>query len=209
MIWADLGPALERTLGLMVLTYLGALALGIVLAICRIGPVPPLRAAATTYVTVFRNVPLLVLLVLFTFGLPTVGLLVPLYYNAALAMALYWAAFVCEVVRSGVRTVPRGQVEAARALGMSLGQCLRLIILPQALRTMVQPLANIFIGSALATALAAAAGVSELTFWYQQQANQAGSPLTSFVVVGAIYVVIALAAGLIAGRIEERVAIHR
>jgi glutamate transport system permease protein len=207
--WGELGSALQQTLGLIVLTYAGALVLGVLLAVCRISPVPPLRAAATAYITVFRNVPLLVLLVLFTFGLPNVGLLVPLYYNAALAMALYWAAFVCEVVRSGVRTVPRGQIEAARALGLTFGQCLRLVMLPQALRSMVQPLANIFIGSALGTALAAAAGVSELTFWYQQHANQANQPLTSFAVVTAIYVTIALTAGLVAGRVERKVAIRR
>ncbi len=209
MTWAALGPVFARTLGLIVLTYTGALALGIVLAICRISPIPPLRAAGAAYVTVLRNVPLLVLLVLFTFGLPNVGLLVPLYYNAALAMALYWAAFVCETVRSGVRTVPRGQIEAARALGLTFTQCLSQVVLPQALRSMVQPLANIFIGSALSTALAAAAGVAELTFWYQQQANLAGQPLTAFAAVTAIYVAITLSAGLVAGRIERRVAIRR
>lgn len=209
MTSGQLGSALLQTLGLIVLTYAGALMLGVLLAICRIAPVPPLRAAATAYVTVFRNVPLLVLLVLFTFGLPTVGLLVPLFYNAALAMALYWAAFICEVVRSGMRTVPRGQVEAARALGLTFGQSLRDVVLPQALRSMVQPLTNIFIGSALGTALAAAAGVPELTFWYQQQASQAGQPLTSFAVVTVIYVAIALTAGLAAGRVERKVAISR
>ncbi|MGW4369224.1 amino acid ABC transporter permease [Nocardia takedensis] len=204
-----LGTALQSTLGLIVLTYCGALALGVLLAICRICPVPPLRAAAAAYVTVFRNMPLLVLLVLFTFGLPDVGLLIPLFYNAALAMALYWAAFVCEVVRSGVRTVPRGQLEAARALGLSFRQCLTHVVLPSALRSMVQPLANIFIGSALATALAAAAGVAELTFWYQQQANLGGRPLTAFAVVTVLYVGITLAAGLVAGGIERKVAIGR
>ncbi|WP_216895259.1 amino acid ABC transporter permease [Nocardia alni] len=209
MSWTALGSALERTLGLIVLTYIGALALGIVLAVFRISPVPPLRAAATAYVTIFRNVPLLVLLVLFTFGLPNVGLLIPLFYNAALAMALYWAAFICEVVRSGVRTVPRGQIEAARALGLTFGQSLTRVVLPQALRSMVQPLANIFIGSALSTALAAAAGVTELTFWYQQQANLGGQPLTAFAVVTAIYVAITLTAGLVAGRVERKVAILR
>ncbi|MGW4368964.1 amino acid ABC transporter permease [Nocardia takedensis] len=204
-----LGAALQSTLALIVLTYSGALILGVLLAICRICPVPPLRAAAGAYVTVFQNMPLLVLLVLFTFGLPEVGLLIPLFYNAALAMALYWAAFVCEVVRSGVRTVPRGHLEAARALGLGFGQSLTRVVLPLALRSMVQPLANLFIGSALATALAAAAGVAELTFWYQQQANLAGRPLTAFAVVTVIYVGITLTAGLVAGRVERKVAISR
>ncbi|TDT97945.1 glutamate transport system permease protein [Streptomyces sp. 846.5] len=209
MAWSSLGHNLLLTLGLIGLAFAGALALGVLLAVCRIGPVPPLRAAATGYVTVFRNVPLLVLLVLFTFGLPNVGLLVPLFANAALAMALYWAAFVCEVVRSGVRTVPRGQIEAARALGMTFRQILGQVVLPQALRAMVQPLANVFIGTALSTSLAAAAGVPEITTWYENQANLADAPITAFAVISAIYVAITLTSGLLAGRIERKLAIRR
>ncbi|TQF07120.1 amino acid ABC transporter permease [Kitasatospora acidiphila] len=191
------------------LAFAGALVLGVLLAICRISPVPPLRLAGAAYVTAFRNIPLLVLLVLFVFGMPEVGLLYPLFATVALTMALYWAAFVCEVVRSGVRTVPRGQIEAARALGLTFTQCLRFVVIPQALRSMVQPLGSVFIGLALGTSLAAAVGVPELTGQAQLVTLKYDNPLTSFALTTAVYVAITLTSGLIAGRIERKVAIKR
>jgi glutamate transport system permease protein len=205
----ELGHGLLLTVGMSVLGFAGALLLGVLLAVLRISPVPPLRALATAYVTVFRNIPLLVLLVLAVFGMPDVGLLYPLFATATGTMSLYWAAFVCEVIRSGIRTVPTGQAEAARALGLSFGQCLRHIILPQALRPMVQPLANILIGLALSTSLAAAVGVSELTGQSEFVTLKYGNPLPTFAAVAALYVAITLVCGLVAGRIERKVAIRR
>ncbi|MFE3112654.1 amino acid ABC transporter permease [Kitasatospora indigofera] len=201
------GHGLLLTLAMTALVFAGAVLLGLLLAVFRISPVLPLRAAAATYVTVFRNIPLLVLLVLFVFGLPDVGLLFSLFFTVTLTMALYWAAFICEVVRAGIRTVPMGQAEAARALGLSTGQVLRHVILPQALRRMVQPLASIFIGLALSTSLAAAVGVAELTGQAQFIMLKYDNPLTSFAVTTAVYVLITLSCGLLAGRVERKVAI--
>lgn len=205
----QLGHGLLLTLAMTALAFAGALLLGVLLAVCRIGPVPPLRLAGAAYVGLFRNTPLLVLLVLFVFGLPEVGLLYPLFATVTLTMALYWAAFVCEVVRSGVRTVPRGQIEAARALGLTFPQSLRYVIVPQALRAMVQPLGNVFIGLALGTSLGAAVGVPELTGQAQLVTLRYDNPLTSFAVTTAVYVVLTLGSGLVAGRIERKAAIRR
>ncbi|MFF1871104.1 amino acid ABC transporter permease [Kitasatospora herbaricolor] len=204
----QLGHGLLLTLGMTALAFAGAVLLGLLLAVFRISPVLPLRAVATAYVTVFRNIPLLVLLVLFVFGLPDVGLLFSLFFTVTLTMALYWAAFICEVIRAGIRTVAIGQAEAARALGLSTGQVLRHVILPQALRSMVQPLANIFIGLALSTSLAAAVGVAELTGQAQFVMLKYDNPLTSFAVTTAVYVLITLSCALLAGRIERKVAIR-
>jgi glutamate transport system permease protein len=205
----QLAHGLLLTLAMTAVAFAGALVLGVVLAVCRISPVPPLRALGTAYVTFFRNVPLLVLLVLFVFGLPDVGLLYSLFTTVTATMMLYWAAFVCEVVRSGVRTVPMGQVEAARALGLTFTQCLGYVIVPQALRSMVQPLSNIFIGLALSTSLAAAVGVAELTGQAEFVTLKYDDPLTSFAGTTVVYVAITLTAGLLAGWIERKVAIRR
>ncbi|WP_327066227.1 amino acid ABC transporter permease [Kitasatospora sp. NBC_01250] len=204
-----LGHGLQLTLAMTAIAFTGALGLGVLLAVCRISPVPPLRALGTAYVTVFRNVPLLVLLVLFVFGLPDVGLLFSLFATVTLTMALYWAAFICEVLRAGIRTVPLGQAEAARALGLTATQSIRHIILPQALRSMVQPLANVFIAVALSTSLAAAVGVAEMTGQAQFVTLKYDQPLTSFAATTVVYVLITLTSGLIAGRIERKVAIRR
>jgi glutamate transport system permease protein len=208
-VLSQLGQGLLVTLEMTALAFAGALVLGVLLAVCRISPVPVLRLVGAAYVTAFRNIPLLVLLVLFVFGMPEVGLLYPLFTTVALTMALYWAAFVCEVVRSGVRTVPRGQIEAARALGLTFTQCLRFVVIPQALRSMVQPLGNVFIGLALGTSLAAAVGVTELTGQAQLVTLKYDNPLTSFALTTVVYVAITLTSGLIAGRIERKVAIKR
>lgn len=205
----DLGHGLLITLALTAIAAVGALVLGVLLAMCRISPVPPLRALGTAYITVLRNVPLLVLLVLLVFGLPEIGMLYSLFTTVAAAMVLYWAAFVCEVVRSGILTVPLGQVEAARALGLGFAQCLRHVILPQAMRSMVQPLGNVFIGLALGTSLAAAVGVPEMTGQAEFLTIRYDQPLLSFAATTVVYVAITLSSGLVAGSIERRTAIRR
>jgi glutamate transport system permease protein len=195
---------LLATLELTVLGFAGALVLGTALAVCRVSPVPPLRVAGAVYVEVLRNMPLLSLLVLFVFGLPDVGLTVPLFASAAICLALFAAAFVCEAVRGGINAVPVGQAEAARALGFTFTQSLRHVILPPALRTMVQPLVNIFIGVALGSSLAAAVGVSELTNRTQVLNLQSAEAVVLFLVSGAIYLAIALLGGTAGGVLERR-----
>jgi glutamate transport system permease protein len=205
----DLLGGLVVTLELTVLSFLGALVLGTVLAIFRISPVAPLRLFGTAYVGVLRNVPLLVLLVLFVFGLPDIGLRYSLFTSAVICMGLYAAAFVCETVRSGIRTVPLGQAEAARAIGLTFTQVLRYVILPQAFRAMVQPLANVFIGVVLGTSLVAAVGVADLTNRGSSLTLRYDEPLIVFAWATAFYVVITLGGGLLAGRLERLVRIRR
>jgi glutamate transport system permease protein len=204
-----LAAGLLVTLQLTALSFAGALALGTVLAVFRISPVPPLRALGFGYVELFRNMPLLVLLVLFVFGLPDIGIQYSLFASVVICLVLNAAASVCEAVRSGVRTVGVGQVEAARSLGLRFGQILRHVVLAQAFRAMVQPLVNVFIGIVLSTSLAAAVGVSELTGRSQFLTLQYSEPVVTFLLAGACYLAITLLGGLVGGRIERRLAIHR
>jgi glutamate transport system permease protein len=124
-------------------------------------------------------------------------------------MALYAASFVCETVRAGIRTVPLGQAEAARSIGLTTTQALRHVILPQAFRAMVQPLANVFIGVVLGTSLVAAVGVPDLTGRGSSLTLQYDEPLIVFAWATAFYVVITLGGGLLAGRLERAVRINR
>jgi glutamate transport system permease protein len=124
-------------------------------------------------------------------------------------MALYAASFVCETVRSGIRTVPLGQAEAARAIGLTTTQALRHVILPQAFRAMVQPLANVFIGVVLGTSLVAAVGVPDLTNRGSALTLQYDEPLIVFAWATVFYVIVTLGGGLAAGRLERAVRIHR
>ena len=157
------------------------------------------------YVEVLRNMPLLTLLILVVFGLPDVGITFSLFTSAALCMAGFGAAFVCEAVRGGINAVSVGQAEAARSLGFTFTQSLRYVILPPAFRTMVQPLVNIFIGVVLGSSLASAVGVSELTNRTQVLNLQSAEAVVLFLVSGAIYLAIALLGGAAGGALERRV----
>jgi glutamate transport system permease protein len=143
------------------------------------------------------------------FGLPDIGLTFSLFTSAALCLAAFGAAFVCEAVRGGINTVPVGQAEAARSLGFTFTQSLFSVILPPAFRRMVQPLVNIFIGIALSSSLAAAVGVSELTNRTQVLNLQSAEAVVLFLVSGVLYLVIALLGGTVGGALERRLGIAR
>jgi len=197
------------TLGITALAFVSAVLLGTVVAVFRVSPIPPLRILGAVYVELLRNVPLLSLLILFAYGLPYVGITFSLFTTAVVCLALVSGAFACETVRAGINGVPVGQAEAARALGMTFRQSLALVILPQALRTMVQPLVNIFIGVALGSSLAAAVAVGELTYAAQQVGNQTAESMLLFVISALVYIVIALLGGGAGTVLERRLAVRR
>ncbi|HEX3811569.1 MAG TPA: amino acid ABC transporter permease [Mycobacteriales bacterium] len=154
----------RETIALTVISAVIAIVLGVVLAAMRVSPAPPLRWAGTSYVNLFRNTPLLLLFVLFVFGLPTVGIHASFFIRAVVALSLYTAAFVCEAVRSGINTVQAGQAEAARAVGMTFGQTLRHVVLPQAMRAAIPPVGSILIALTRNTSVAEAFGTKEATY---------------------------------------------
>ena len=201
--------ALGTTLLIAGLSSLGAVVIGVLVTVARISPVPTLRAAAFCYVQYFLNVPLLALLLLAVFALPDAGLIMPLSTTVVVVLALYEGAYVAEAVRSGVNTVAPGEVEAARALGLRFTQVMHRVVVPQALRAVVQPLGNVMIALLMNTALAATVGVVELTSAANRVNNQVAQPIAVYAAVGAIYMAMALGIGLLAGRVEKRVAIQR
>lgn len=204
-----LAQGLGTTLAITALAFVTALVLGTVVAVFRVSPVPPLRAVGTVYVELFRNIPLLSLLILVAYGLPYAGVSLSLFTTAVVSLAMVSAAFACETVRAGINGVPIGQVEAARALGLTFGQSLARVILPQALRTMVQPLVNLFIGVALGSSLAAAVSVGELTYQAQQVGNRTAESMLLFVISAVVYIVIALLGGGVGSVLERRLAVSR
>ncbi|GAB3322964.1 amino acid ABC transporter permease [Geodermatophilus aquaeductus] len=207
LLWS----AFLTTLSLAVVSGVCALVLGTVLAGMRVSPVPPLRGLATFYVEVFRNTPLTVVFFFLAFGIVEIDLQFPSrFITAVAALSLYTAAFVCEALRSGINAVPPGQAEAARALGLTFGQALRQVVLPQAFRTVVPPLGNVWIALAKNTSIAAGFAVTELTASLQRLANvNADQLLAVFAAVVAGYLVITLPSAWLIRVIENRVAIVR
>lgn len=196
---------IATTIALTFLSYLFALVFGTVLAVCRVSPIPPLRWAATVYVEIFRNIPLLSLLILISFGLPDVGLILPYFWCGVLGLTLSSAAFVCENVRSGINTVPVGHAEAARSIGLGFFGTLRYVVLPQAFRTMVQPLVTVFIGTVIGSSLCSAIAVTELTMVTQMLTIQTAQAVVMFSVAGAVYLALSLGGAAVGGVIERAV----
>lgn len=200
---------LLTTVWMAALAAVGSLVLGIVITALRVSPIPVLRGVAFAYVQLFLNVPLLALLVLFVFALPDAGLLMPLPTTALVVLIIYEAAYVAEAVRSGINTVAMGQAEAARALGLTFRQSLTSVILPQALRAVVQPVGNVMIALVMNTSLFAAIGVVELTAAANKTNLVHAQPIPIFVGAGLAYMALALLVGTGTGWLERRVAILR
>lgn len=153
----------RETLELSGLTTLFAFLAGTLLAVMRVSPVPPLRWAGTTYVGIVRNTPLVLMFFIVVFALPELGLHASFFVRAVIALSAYTSAFICEAMRSGIATVRRGQTEAARAVGMRFGQIMRHVVLPQAWRAALPPLASTLIAMIRNTSLAEAFGLTEAT----------------------------------------------
>jgi glutamate transport system permease protein len=133
----------RTTAGLTALSFAFALVIGIVLASFRVSPVKPLRIAVMTYVEIVRNCPLTVHILLAFFGWPKLGFRYGPFTTAVIVLSYYTGAFVGETIRAGMNTVGRGQVEAARSVGLGFVQTLRLVVLPQAVRAVVAPLGSL------------------------------------------------------------------
>ncbi|AXO33863.1 amino acid ABC transporter permease [Micromonospora chalcea] len=218
------------TLQICVLAAIGALILGAVVAVLRISPVPPLRAVGTTYVNVFRNLPLTVVLFFAAFGLPALGSNadflripgldaifsrlgtdLPYFRFGLIALVLYTAAFVCEALRSGVNAVPAGQAEAARSLGLTFGQNLRHVVLPQSWKASVVPLGSVIIAMIKNSALVGFFGVvGDLSQTADQLTSAGGYPFIPVAIgISVGYLIMTVPLGALLDRIEKRQAVAR
>ncbi|MFJ9710681.1 amino acid ABC transporter permease [Streptomyces sp. NPDC101234] len=181
------------TVELTVYSSVLALVLGFPMASFRVAPVGSLRVFGTAWVTVLRNTPLTLLFFAVLLGLPRFGLVLPFKVFAVIALGCYTSAFICEALRSGINTVPRGQGEAARSLGMTFGQTLNLVILPQAFRSVIPPIGSTLIALAKNSAIAGAFSVTELLGTYKTLGELGYNVVWTFVWIAVGYLVITLA----------------
>jgi glutamate transport system permease protein len=202
---------LLKTLLICVYSGIGALVLGTFIAACRVSPIPALRGFGSSWVNIFRNCPLTVVLFFFAFGLPELGINGSFLVFGIAGLIVYTSPFVGEAIRSGVNSVPAGQAEAARSIGLTFGQSLSLIVLPQALRTVVPPLGSVIIAMIKNSAIVGAFGVGGDLFSVQAVLTSArGLPLIPvFIGVTVGYLLLTIPAGLLLGVLERKVAIAR
>jgi len=181
-----------------------------VVAAFRVSPVPPLRWVGTVWVEVVRNTPLTVQLIIFYFGFTKLGIRYSGFVSGVIVISAYTSAFLAETIRAGINTVARGQAEAARAIGLTFPQTLVLVVLPQALRSVVGPIGNIFIALTKNTSVVGGTiSVLELTKTAYELANETAQPVAIFLGAGLAYLALTIPSGYAFGWIETRVAVRR
>lgn len=200
---------LVKTLGLTFFGFLIGIVVGAVVAICRVSPVRPLRIAGATYVSLMVNSPLLFLMVLAFYGVPKLGLLINGYRTAVIVVGLYVGGYVAEAFRAGINTVPNGQAEAARSIGLSFPQTLRHIILPQAVRSSVGPLGVLLNATYRNVAVAGAIGVIEFVKAGRDISEQTAQGVPFFLAQFLVFAVLGLGTAIATQRIDRRVAVKR
>jgi glutamate transport system permease protein len=213
--------AFWTTIQLTVFSAVGALILGTALAAMRLSPVPMLNWLGTTYVNILRNTPLTLIILFCSFGLSqTLGITLvdaksttsiedSNFRLAVLGLTVYTASFVCETIRSGVNTVPLGQAEAARSLGFTFGQNLRIILLPQAFRAVLIPLGSVLIALTKNTTIASAIGVAEAALLMKEMIENTAALITIGTIFAVGFIVLTLPLGLLFGWLGKRLAVAR
>jgi len=206
--------AARNTLVYTAIGYTGGLVIGLIVALMRQANVPPARVIAAVYIEVFRALPALLTILIVGFGLPIAfgadnlpGFLSEPWGAGCLALALVAGAYLAETIRAGIEAVPRGQVEAARSLGMPSGVTMRSIVLPQAFRVILPPLTNELVlllkDTSLLAVLGVAIGQRELTTWGRTISNSIGN-YTPLMAAAVCYLVITLPLTYLARFVERR-----
>ena len=189
----------------------GALVFGIVFAAFRVSPVPALQRVGTGWVQIMRNCPLAVVLFFFAFGLPEIGIQGSYFWFGVAGLALYTSAFACEAIRSGINSVPAGQAEAARAVGMPFPMTMRLIVMPQAFRSTVPPMANTMIAMIKDSAIVGAFGVGGDLFSVADTLASSRGLAVVPVLLGVVagYLLIIAPTSLLFAQLEKRMTVAR
>ena len=202
--------ATQTTLVLTVTSVCTALVLGVFLALAKISSNPLINKPATAYVFFFRGTPLLMQLFVIYFGLPLIDPRLDVgsrFMAAYIAFTLNIAAYLAEIIRAAIQSIDKGQMEAARSLGLSYGQAMRLVIIPQSYRRMIPPVCNEFVMVLKDTALVSIIALNDLTFQTKQIAS---SQATALVYIPAllIYLVLTAVFTTIFNKLEKKFSVY-
>ncbi len=212
---ADYGPAFWQALlltwKLTAWSFVPGFLLGIGIAVLRLLPLPPLRLALTFYVEVFRNIPSVALLIFIVFALPDLNVLIDYEPSVVMTLVLVCSAFTADYLRSGINTIRSSQIEAALSLGMRPMQVIAAVVLPQALRSVVQPITSLLIALMLSTSLASQVPLPgrELTALVSKIATDSAAGMAAFAVAAAMYVATGLLIAWAGAILDKKVRILR
>ncbi len=212
---ADQGPAFWQALlltwKLTALSFVPGVLLGMGVAMLRLFPLPPLRWVLTLYVETFRNIPSVALLIFIVFALPDLEFVIDYEPSVVLTLVLVCSAFTADYVRSGINTIPGGQVEAALSLGMRPARIIWSVVLPQAMRSVVQPMTSLLIALMLSTSLASQVPFPgrELTTLVSKIATDSAAGMAAFAVAAAMYVATGLLIAWAGAALDRKLRILR
>jgi glutamate transport system permease protein len=206
-----------RTLALLGIAGVASLIIGTLVAGMRLSPISSMRTVATVYTEVLRNTPLTLVLFGFAVIVPILGLQprgvdsqTQFFILAAVGLSLYTSPFIAEAIRSGVNSIPVGQAEAARSIGLGFGQTLSQVVLPQAIRMVIPPIINVLIALTKNTSVAGGFFVVELIGASRKAINDRGDEVIAILLsVAVFYLVVTITLGRIAAVVEKRVAVLR
>ncbi len=213
----DILHAFWVTIELSILSAIGALVIGTLMAVMRVSPVAVFRLLGTSYVNIFRNTPLTLLMFFSVLGMSYIlGLQISdqattnSFWWAVIMLSIYHAAFVCEALRSGVNTIPAGQAEAARSIGLTFGQSMREVLLPQAFRGSIAPLGSTLIALIKNTTVAAVIlGTAEAAGLLAKITEDEGASLPTFFLFALGFVILTLPLGVLFTNASQRLAVKR
>lgn len=195
----------RMTIVLFLFSALFSLIIGMLVGAMRVSPVPIMRAVGTFYVNLIRNTPLTLVFFFFAFGYPRLDIIrLPYEVLAIIALSIYTATYVAEVVRSGFNTVPVGQAEAARAIGLSFGPTMSLVVLPQAMRAVIPPLMSVIIALLKNTTVAAGFSVLEAGAIRAYLAERGEPAIVVLLWVAFFFVVLVSVLAYVQRRLENR-----
>ena len=200
--WRVLADGLLVTIEISILSLVLSILLGTLLGVARVVPSRPVRWFAAAYVEFFRNIPPLVHLFFFYFGLPRLGIVFSSFWCGVYGLALYHAGFVAEILRAGIEVVGRSQMEAGRALGLSYLATMRHVVLPQALWVVLPPLGNLFVSLFKTSALVATIGAADLMYEAEILHERTFQTVDVFTFVGLVYLVLSMSMGAGLHRLE-------
>ena len=203
--------AFRMTWRLTILAFSIALVLGVAVTVLRVSPIKPLRLFGDIYVQIFRNIPGASLLIILVYAFPYLNLVWSYFTCVLIAAGLIPSAFCSEYLMSGINTIPIGQIEAARSIGMTFTQMIRKVVIPQALRASMLPLTNLLVSTMLTTAIASQVPLNpqELTGLVAYINAHAVGGVTAFFISAALYCASAVVIGRIGSLIDRKVRIRR
>lgn len=213
VLLAEYGPqyiaAYLVSLRIALFGFTGGFLLALVLTVARISPITPLRTLVSIWVELFRNAPVLCLIIFIVYALPDLGIVIDYEPSVIVALILVSSAFACDNLRTGINAIDPGQVEAARAVGLNFLQIVRYIILPQSLRSVIQPMVTLMISVMISSSAGSLVplGSRELTGLVSKINTKEAMGITTFLIAACLYVATGLLIGFIGSKIEKRFAL--